>query len=229
MLRKKKNTKNDKRIKAIVFDVGGVMVIPNYYVGKKENDHSRVQFSGIHENIAHKLGLGFDRWFDAIDSVYAKSIVGEISKEEFIGVVSKRLNVSRIKLVKIVKSCYKKRMKRNNILFRLIKTLRKKYIVGILSDQWPLSRESIFPKKENKNFDFVIISYEVKLRKPHPKIYRILLNKITSKDKSIKPEEVLFIDDKDYNLEPAKNLGIKTLLFKNNRQLKNEFRRYGII
>ncbi len=220
----KSNNKIKQDIKVIVFDVGGVLKIPKYFIKKRKKE-----FSGIHEEIARKLGIEFDKWFDAIDSLYAKSIVGEITKENFIELVSKRLNVSRKKLVKIVISCYKNGMKRNNIIFRLIKVLRKKYIVGILSDQWPLSRESIFPYKENKNFDFIIISYEVKMRKPNPEIYRLLMKKIHSINKKIIPNEILFIDDKIYNLDPAMELGIKTINFKNNKQFEKELRKLVII
>ena len=117
-------------------------------------------------------------------------------------------------------------MKRNNQLYGYIKKLKqKKVIIGVLSDQWHLSRESMFPEKDKRLFDVVIISYEVKTRKPHPDIYKLLLKKIHLKNPFIKPSQIIFIDDKNYNLEPAKKLGMKTILFKNNVQVMQEMGR----
>ena len=176
-MKKEENKKSE--IKVIVFDVGGVLMIPRYYIKKDGKE-----FSGIHEHIAHKLGIKFDEWFDAIDSLYVKSIIGEISREKFIDTVSKRLKINKKRLVRTIIDCYRYKMKKNLYLFQLVKKIRKNYVIGVLSDQWPLSREAIFPKKENKNFDFVIISYEVRVRKPHPEIYKLLMKKIHLLDKN---------------------------------------------
>jgi len=58
------------------------------------------------------------------------------------------------------------------------------------------------------NFDEVIWSYELKLAKPDPAIYHAMLAKVGTK-----PEETLFIDDREENIEAARALGIKTHLF----------------
>jgi putative hydrolase of the HAD superfamily len=52
------------------------------------------------------------------------------------------------------------------------------------------------------------------MRKPELKIYRLTLKKL-----KVKPEECIFIDDKEKNLKPAKKLGIKTVLAKNPKQV----------
>ena len=49
------------------------------------------------------------------------------------------------------------------------------------------------------------------------KIFNHVLNSL-----KINPEESVFIDDKEKNLIFAKKLGIKTILFKNFNQLKEE-------
>ena len=55
------------------------------------------------------------------------------------------------------------------------------------------------------------------------------MKKIHLLDKNVKADEILFIDNRDYNLEPARKLGIKTILFENNKQLGKELRKYGVI
>lgn len=220
----KQMKKQKEEIKAVIFDIGGVLELPRYYIRKGKHE-----FSGIHESIAHHLGITSDQWFDAIDTLYGKAIVGKVSRKKFIAEVSMRLSVSEKKLVSVIKYCYKKGMKKNKELYQLAKQLKKrKIIVGILSDQWHLSRESIFSKRDEALFDIVIISYEVKTRKPHPDMYTILMKKITAKNKKIKPSQVVFIDDKTYNLEPAKKLGMKTILFGDNRQVVGEMRKWNV-
>lgn len=65
-----------------------------------------------------------------------------------------------------------------------------------------------------KDFNIVILSREVNLQKPDPEIYLL-----TIKQLGTKPEECVFIDDKDENLRPAKKLGMKTILAKNPKQV----------
>ncbi|PYS24300.1 MAG: hypothetical protein DMF72_05630 [Acidobacteria bacterium] len=61
------------------------------------------------------------------------------------------------------------------------------------------------------------------LRKPDEAIYRMVLQ-ITQRA----PQECLFIDDREVNLECPRELGINTILFKAAAQLRTELIRYGI-
>lgn len=213
-----------KNVKVLVFDVGGVLALPHYYIKKGEKE-----FSGIHEHIARELGISFDEWFDAIDVLYAQATIGKISREKFINEVSKKLSVNKKKLVRTIRQVYTAHMKKNHELYTLIKILRKKgYIIGVLTDQWHFSRESIFPKKDQKNFDFVIVSYEVGMKKPDPALYNLLIKRIHQKNKTVKPSEVIFIDNRDYNLLPAKEMGMKTVLFRGNADVYRMLRRFGV-
>jgi len=212
--------KSKKEVKAVIFDVGGVLRA-HLVGGDKE--------SGVHDYIAKKLGIFSDTWFDSIDSAYADSITGKVSREKFLEIVCKNLKVSKKRLVNVVRKAYKKKLKKNKKLFKLAFSLKKKgYIIGILSDQWALSTENLIPKKDQKGFDVVIISTEVGVRKHSPKIYKLLLKKLKHKNKSIKPEDVLFIDNRDYNVKAAKKLGIKTILFRDNKQFFRDFSKLKI-
>ena len=61
------------------------------------------------------------------------------------------------------------------------------------------------------------------LRKPDEAIYRMVLQ-ITQRT----PEECLFIDDREVNLECPRELGIKTILFKEAAQLRTELVGHGV-
>lgn len=56
--------------------------------------------------------------------------------------------------------------------------------------------------------DGEIISGIEKVAKPDPAIYKLLFDRYC-----LKPEECLFVDDRDVNVEAAKNLGMKAFLF----------------
>ncbi len=60
-------------------------------------------------------------------------------------------------------------------------------------------------------FDNLYLSYQCKQMKPSPEIFRMMLEGQQST-----PEETLFIDDGQKNIEAAKALGIQTLFPKNN-------------
>lgn len=60
----------------------------------------------------------------------------------------------------------------------------------------------------NDIFDEIIISGDVKVRKPDEQIYRLTLERL----KAV-PEDCIFVDDHLGNLNPASKLGIQTIRF----------------
>jgi putative hydrolase of the HAD superfamily len=72
-------------------------------------------------------------------------------------------------------------------------------------------------------FESFFSSCYLGLRKPDPEIYRRVLQ-ITQK----KPEACVMIDDRDLNLECARELGMRTIQFQSATQLRSELARLGI-
>lgn len=66
-------------------------------------------------------------------------------------------------------------------------------------------------------FEDGIFSHEVGVRKPNPEIYKYTLSKA-----QVQPEETIFIDDKQSALDPAKKMGIITILFESPEQLRQD-------
>ena len=62
-----------------------------------------------------------------------------------------------------------------------------------------------------------VYSYQEKLIKPDPEIFKILLNKY-----NLKANECLFIDDKLENIESAKTLGFHVIHLTNPLDLRNK-------
>ena len=69
-----------------------------------------------------------------------------------------------------------------------------------------------FPKYYDlESFEGVVVSSDVKMIKPNPAIYEYIL-----KTYNLNPEECLFIDDMEVNVEAAKAVGINGFVFRNN-------------
>ena len=68
-----------KKIKAVIFDVGGVLAISKKplqkYRGRSHN-------LSVHEFIAKKLKISLDQYFDSIDTAYIKSFEGKFTKKQ---------------------------------------------------------------------------------------------------------------------------------------------------
>lgn len=205
--------KNKKRgeIKAIVFDIGGVLLFGDK---KVRYGHQNIN---VHEYLAKKFNLSLKKWFEKIERPYEHSITGDWSKEKVLQEMSKNLGTKSKKIEKLFIKAHKKYFKKNKILFNLTKNLKKDYLIGILSDQNYFSKEVLLNKINLNIFDPVLISCDLEIRKPNLKIYR-LLKKELDKIQKTKYSEILFIDNREFNLKPAKKLGMQTILFKNNKQ-----------
>ncbi len=70
-------------------------------------------------------------------------------------------------------------------------------------------------------FDFVIESSKIGLRKPDPKFYKIACQKV-----EVEPVEVVFLDDLGINLRPARAMGMKTIKVLHPRQALEELQSF---
>ena len=198
-------------IKAILLDVGGVLALG------ESSERKRGKFipSGVHLNMAKKLNISIDQYLDSIDSTYVSAITRKLSKKEVIETLSKNFGISSKKLKRLYLDSYKKNFKQNKELFKELFKLKKRgYKIAILSDQWFLSKEALMPDKFYRNFDEVIVSCDVGIRKPNKEIYQLAVKRL-----NLSPHEILFVDNQKWNILPAKKLGMNTILFKSNKQL----------
>lgn len=76
---------------------------------------------------------------------------------------------------------------------------------GLLSNSWGEGRYE--RDRFSEMFDAVVISGEVGLRKPDPAIYTL-----ASRSLGVEPDACVFVDDFYANLEPARELGMATVL-----------------
>jgi epoxide hydrolase-like predicted phosphatase len=98
-------------------------------------------------------------------------------------------------------------------LIDYIRSSRPQFKAAICSNFSSLLRPLLEKKwKIVDAFDVVVISSEVKLLKPDPRIYQLTLKRL-----HVKPEEAIFIDDTEKNVLGAQALGIHGILFKDSQ------------
>ena len=73
-------------------------------------------------------------------------------------------------------------------------------------------------------FEQIVLSGDVKLNKPDPRIYAVLLERAGRT-----AEECLFIDDSEENIIAASQLGFETIRFESPEQLRKELDRRGVL
>jgi len=106
------------------------------------------------------------------------------------------------------------------------KVLKQKgYKLGMLANE-TYDWMNIKRQKGNldKIFDVVYSSADIKSSKPSSESYLKTLKSLNAK-----PEETLFIDNLNSNIEAAEKLGIKSILFTNINQLKKELAEINVI
>jgi putative hydrolase of the HAD superfamily len=75
---------------------------------------------------------------------------------------------------------------------------------GLISNSWGTTR---YPRELlGEIFDGVVISGEVGIRKPTPRIYELGAQAI-----GLEPQQCVFVDDLPFNLPPAQELGMATI------------------
>jgi len=88
-------------------------------------------------------------------------------------------------------------------------TLRRYYRLALLSND--LSEWSDFLRRKfelNSLFDAIIVSGDVKIKKPDPLIFRMMLDRLAQP-----ASECIYVDDRRSNLTAARSLGMDTILF----------------
>jgi glucose-1-phosphatase len=182
-------------IKNIVFDLGNVLISfrPAEYFDKKKYPRN------IKETILTDI-FGSEEWL-MLDK-------GAISTREAIEGISLKSTMNKEEITHIFNL-------RSDLLFpidqnvRVLPELKKQGFRLYFLSNFPMD---IWEEVKNgyyffKYFDGGIISAEAGASKPDPEIYRILLDKY-----SLIPEECLFIDDLEINVEAAQEIGMNGLV-----------------
>ncbi|MDO8561263.1 MAG: HAD-IA family hydrolase [bacterium] len=203
----------NKKIKAVVFDFGGVIEL---YDG------------GGHliENIAEYLGVPRSEFRTAFFRYNHLANVQNLTWEDMILKVVSLFTESKEKADGVKEMLRIRSLDRNlnaELLsfFPQLKKLGLK--TGIFSNSNSILRERLKELGLLELADVLVISGDIGYQKPDKEAFQILFEKL-----KLKPEEVVFIDDTPRSLETADEIGYIPILFKDNVQLKTELEHIGI-
>jgi epoxide hydrolase-like predicted phosphatase len=183
------------RIQAVFIDFGGVIM--------------RTEDKGPRTRQAERLGMTFrdlEKIFFESDTSQRAS-TGEIPEEAHWQAVAEALGVSRQESDKITAEFFSGD-RADTTLLDFLRSLRPERKVSLISNAWSGLRAFITRQKFEDVFDEMIISAEVGLIKPDPRIYRFALEKIGAQ-----PEESVFLDDVLINVEAARSVGMSAIHF----------------
>ncbi|MBI2547689.1 MAG: HAD-IA family hydrolase [Candidatus Aenigmarchaeota archaeon] len=172
-----------------------------------------------------ELGIrksSISEFFDDQNSLRKELQYGRVSEEEFWKqfIASTSLNVT----VEQMKIAVRKVLKPYLQVLDLVKSLKKNYKLCILSNftkEW--AEYLIDQYKLTEIFNEMFWSFQKGIKKPLPESYL----QITEKFK-MRPEECLFIDDKERNINGARSIGMKTILYTNLENLKKKLSENGV-
>lgn len=194
-----------KGIKNIIFDYGGVII--NIDFGLTINAFKQLGFLNIEECIFQSKG----------SNLLVKMEKGQISINDFrdeIREISKQ-NISNEQIDDAWNALL---LDMPSKRIRLIEELKKKYRIFLLSNTNIIHYNKYLNSLQNEfgytNFNSLFekawFSHDIGLIKPSEEIYKHVM-----KEASILPEETLFIDDSEVNINGAKKIGLKVYHLKN--------------
>ena len=187
----------DKKIRNIVFDLGGVLVDLDFKAAI--NGLQEAGFANVKEQL-----MAFDR-----GGIFQKFEVGEITADEFRTAIRENSTVTLTdEEVDGLWNAMLLEIPREKL--ELILHLRGKYMVYLLSNtnsiHWDYVCKNAFNYRGFRVEDYfeeTFLSYEMHLAKPDKAIFEKVLS-----DANLLAEETLFIDDSEANCKAAQEVGI---------------------
>jgi HAD superfamily hydrolase (TIGR01509 family) len=198
-------------IKSVISDLGKVIIFfDNHIFFKKIARYSLLSEDEIVAKVYENLELL--RLFDT----------GKVSPDEFYG-RAKALLQTEIDRGAFY-SLYNDVFSLNLPVLETLKSLRPDLRL-VLCSNTDVERFGFIRKffPEILFFDDYVLSYEVGVMKPHPRIYEVAIEKAAAK-----AEECVFIDDREENIAAARELRLETILLAPDTELERELRLKGI-
>jgi putative hydrolase of the HAD superfamily len=195
----------------IFFDIGGVLLTDGW--GHKSRQAAAEKFgldwdeySERHEKVAHAIEtnrLSLERYLDRVIFYRPRPFTREEFRDFIFAQSQPKTDSMEIA--------------------QLLADTRKYFMATINNEICELNVYRLAQFGLRRCFPIFFSSCFLGLRKPDEAIYRLALQ-VTQRQ----PEECIFIDDREVNLECPRELGLATILFRDAKQLRHDLREQGI-
>lgn len=198
-------------IKALIFDVGGVLV--------RTEDRSRRAI--LEAELGLPKGQTDETVFNSAMGQAAQR--GEVSSQTLWNWVAADFGLDKQGLAHFRHEFWGGD-RLNEELVALIRSLRPRYQTAIISNFMDELRENLtveYPIIDA--FDLVVISAEEKVMKPSPVIFQRTLERL-----GCKPEESVFVDDFAHNVVGARSVGMHAIHYTPQTNMQQELAKLGV-
>lgn len=182
-------------IKAVIFDYGGV-------VSSGGAGH------GTSARLAQNLGIDQDLARSIVDDGWYGLVRGAYSVDQFWAAVEKNYSKSIAEVARNIWNTWEQMHPRPEMITFIRELKAKGYTIGLLSNVIPSTSQDIRDHGGYDLFNPCLLSYQLGYAKPDHEMYEKLLGSLPG----IKPEEILFVDDQEKCMPPARALGIRPLV-----------------
>ena len=188
-------------VRAVVFDIGGVL--------------EDAPPTGVAERWEAALGLRPGELNERLGGVWEVGAIGAISEGEVHRSIGRLLGLDEAQVSAFVQDIWTEYLGTLNAeLAGYFSSLRPRYRTAMLSNSFVGARER---EQERYGFgditDLIVYSHEVGMSKPDPSIYQLTCDRL-----GVRPDQVVFLDDRADFVEAALEAGITAILFQDNEQ-----------
>ncbi|MFN3928425.1 MAG: HAD family hydrolase [Thermoflexus sp.] len=183
--------------RAIIVDFGGVLV--------------RTEDPAPREVLARELGMTVE---DLEALIFASDLSlraqrGELPEPAFWQAIGERLGIYDAEGIQRLRQRFFAGDRLNEPLVEALRRWRGRVALGLISNAWSGLREVLKRLHLLELFKAVVISAEVGLLKPDPRIYQLALERL-----GLPPESAAFVDDLPENVRAAQELGLYGIHFR---------------
>jgi epoxide hydrolase-like predicted phosphatase len=190
---------------AVVFDIGGVLEIdPDL---------------GVVPMWESRLGLSAGELSERMHEAFAGGSLGTITEDDVHQALKDRLGLDEQQAAAFMADIWRQYLGTPNTqLIEYARLLRPRYRTGILSNSFVGARE-----KEQATYGFedlvddIVYSHEAGMSKPDPRIYALACTRL-----GVRPDETVFVDDTDYCVAGAREVGMHAIRYLDNTQVIHE-------
>ena len=192
-------------IRAVIWDFGGVLV--------------RMVDETPRRQLAARLGTSLKTLYHLVfDSDSARrGTLGEITIDQHWEAIRQDLNVQPDSMPAIIEQFWAADGIDEDLV-AYIASLRHTYTTGLLSNAWSDLRSVLTNRlKVAHLFDDMVISAEVGLAKPDPRIYHLVVQRL-----GVAPDEAVFFDDNAENIAAACEAGLLGFVYTDLEQARTD-------
>jgi putative hydrolase of the HAD superfamily len=188
-------------IEAVIWDFGGVLTSSPFEAFARFESERGLPADIIRrtnaENHWENAWAKFERaevdieTFDQMFAAESLALGAEVRGKDVLPLLSGDLRPEMVEALKLIKSRFKTGCITNNLPANAIGSA---------------SGRSLYVAEVMVLFDHVIESAKIGLRKPDPRIYRMMIETL-----GVDPEHCVYLDDLGVNLKPAREMGMTTI------------------